>query len=176
MYQAKNTGIREPWATIERWCGPLKHTTWNNLFGTVVISIFDGERYRYSIPLENVETIVGWGREEFLVQLAWRRHRQEIPLPDDLERHILLPGIGLLGARLNAYIPQAAPLDEVFTRLTYDSRKVLLPDSWFIVYRRVPSPTPLRWAMRKVSVVLYHGPGPWDIPVYSEKMTRYEVD
>lgn len=136
----------------------------------VIIAIFDDDRFRYTVPLENVETVVGWGREEFLVQLAWRRHRQEMPLPDVIERHILLPGIGLLGTRLNAYFPQVTTLDELFALLHADPRKVLLPGARFIIYRRVPSPTPLQWAMRKVGVVLYHGLDPWGTPVYSEKM------
>jgi hypothetical protein len=171
MYNPKNTGIQEPWATIERWCGPIRGTTWNNLFGTVIIAIFDDDhRFRYTVPLENVETVVGWGREEFLVQLAWRRHREEIPVPDEIERHLLLPGIGLLGTRLNAYFPQAATVDEAFALLLQEPRQVPLQGSWLIVYRRVPSPTVLRWAMRKVGVVLSYGLDPWGTPVSSEKM------
>src|SRR5438552_17836992 len=110
MYTPNSFGLREPWATIERWCGPLLNTSWYNNVGMVVITIFEGKRCRYSIPLGTVETVVGWGRAEFQVQIAWRRHREELPCPDSLERHTLLPRLGVLGTLLNAYFPQATTL------------------------------------------------------------------
>ena len=79
MYTPNSFGLREPWATIERWCGPLLNTSWYNNVGMVVITIFEGKRCRYSIPLGTVETVVGWGRAEFQVQIAWRRHREDAP-------------------------------------------------------------------------------------------------
>lgn len=169
MYNKNNRGLCEPWATIERWCGPLPYITWHQVFGSIWFEVAKPEQPRYSFSLGYVENVSAWSHEVFLAHVCWHMQKHEMPHVADHEE--LLAGIGLLGVSFDIYLPLAGSLDEAFIQLQQKHvGTVFIPGERFIVYKHIRSLwSDTGWSRRFETVILYLGPNPFDHPVYSRE-------